>query len=124
MGMRTGDNAERDEVKRRLEQEWPGWSVWYVPRALGGGAVWSARPLPLLNADSPEELVAKIRTAHAEPGDQTQAIASLRSYRMRIKLLRERQEAARAAWIRLKARRRPARRKPSMRSQDRPPGVA
>ena len=45
-----------DERKRELEQDNPGWQIWYVPHSAGRSVTWCARPLPLLNADSPEEL--------------------------------------------------------------------
>jgi hypothetical protein len=43
----------------RLRESWPGWTFWAVPRAVGG-FIWCARPLakptPVLNSDSPEDL--------------------------------------------------------------------
>jgi hypothetical protein len=42
-----------------LERDWPGWQVWYVPRAVGG-MTWCARRWDgtgqVLSADSPDEL--------------------------------------------------------------------
>jgi hypothetical protein len=42
-----------------LERDWPGWQVWYVPRAVGG-MIWCGRRWDdekrALNADSPDEL--------------------------------------------------------------------
>ncbi|HEV8278159.1 MAG TPA: hypothetical protein VGQ26_21015 [Streptosporangiaceae bacterium] len=46
-------------IVARLEATWPGWQVWYVPRAVGG-MIWCARRWDstgrVLNADSPDEL--------------------------------------------------------------------
>ena len=44
-----------DELKRRLSERYPRWQIWFVPRT-GRPAVWCARPLPRLEAESAEEL--------------------------------------------------------------------
>jgi hypothetical protein len=52
-----------EAIVKQLEADWPGWKVWYVPRALGG-MIWCARRRDderhVLNADSSEELIAMI----------------------------------------------------------------
>jgi hypothetical protein len=59
-----------DDRKRELAQDNPGWQVWYVPRSAARGAIWCARPWPLLNADSPEELQKLIEQARDAPADE------------------------------------------------------
>jgi hypothetical protein len=54
---------ERDERKRQLEEQHPGWQVWYVPHHGQRVTKWCARPWPLLNADTPEALSAAIEQA-------------------------------------------------------------
>jgi hypothetical protein len=53
-----------DAIVARLEAAWPGWQVWYVPRAVGG-MTWCARRWDeagdVINAASPGELEALIR---------------------------------------------------------------
>jgi hypothetical protein len=58
-----------DEHKLRLQQGNLGWQIWYVPKSVEKGAVWCARPLPLLNADSPEELQELIDQAGSDPAE-------------------------------------------------------
>jgi hypothetical protein len=52
-----------NEALADLQDQFPGWQIWYVPRAVGG-AIWCARPegktSPVLNEDSPERLAALI----------------------------------------------------------------
>lgn len=57
--------TELDERKQRLQEEHPGWQVWYVPNA-NRTVTWCARREPLLNACSPEELAEAI--VQAEEG--------------------------------------------------------
>lgn len=52
--------TELDERKRELEERFPGWQVWFVPAATGP-VTWCARPWPLLNEASPEELAKAIK---------------------------------------------------------------
>jgi hypothetical protein len=54
-----------DQIRDRLQREHPGWQVWYVPHA-GRGVTWCARPNPLINAPSPEDLAGQISSAHAD----------------------------------------------------------
>jgi len=59
-----------DERKRELEQDNPGWQVWYVPHSARRGATWCARPWPLLNSESPEELQKLIDQVRDAPIDE------------------------------------------------------
>lgn len=59
-----------DERKRELEQDNPGWQIWYVPHSAGRSVTWCARPLPLLNADGPEELQKLIDQGRDAPADE------------------------------------------------------
>lgn len=54
-----------DQQKAELEQQNPGWQVWYV-RQHTGDTRWCARPLPLLNADAPEHLAEAMAEADGE----------------------------------------------------------
>jgi hypothetical protein len=56
-----------DERKYELEQDNPGWQIWYVPHAVDKSATWCARRHPLLNADSPEQLQKLIDQVRDEP---------------------------------------------------------
>jgi hypothetical protein len=86
---------ELDELRRRF----PGWQVWAVPHGNPTThVVWCARPQPLINADSAEELAAQIRAAHEQPPHGSPSLASLRSYTARAKQLRDFEEAAAAEW--------------------------
>ena len=55
--------TDLDAIRDQLAQRFPGWLIWYVPRATGKGATWCARPEPLLNAGTPEDLAAAIEAA-------------------------------------------------------------
>jgi len=57
--------TELDERKHKLEHENPGWQVWYVPH-IDRTVTWCARPRPLLNTDSPEQLQKLIDQADDE----------------------------------------------------------
>jgi hypothetical protein len=108
-----------------LERRFPGWQFWAIPRGYSGDVTWSARPWPLISADTAEELAERIRTAHSQPPDGSPSLASLRSFAARVKRLREFEEAATAAWKRRRAQ--PRRRRPGTvlpTSQVEPPGVA
>jgi hypothetical protein len=60
-----------DGRKYELEQDNPGWQIWYVPHTTNSNVTWCARPWPLLNADSPEQLQKLIDEVRDEPtGDQ------------------------------------------------------
>lgn len=54
-----------DREKLRLENEHPGWRIWYVPTA-GRGTAWCAQPLPNLSEYSTDDLSRAIREAEAE----------------------------------------------------------
>jgi hypothetical protein len=56
--------TELDELRRQLEEQNPGWQIWYVPH-LDRSITWCARPRPLLNEDSPESLAQAITQAEA-----------------------------------------------------------
>lgn len=43
-----------------LQAVFPGWQAWYIPSALGGGATWCARRLPVLETGSAAALVEQI----------------------------------------------------------------
>ncbi len=57
--------TELDERKCELEDENPGWQIWYVPHT-DRTVTWCARPRPLLNTDSPEQLQQLIDQARDE----------------------------------------------------------
>jgi hypothetical protein len=50
---------ELDVTKADLEARFPGWQIWYVPHT-DRTITWCARPHPLLNEDSPEDLAQAI----------------------------------------------------------------
>jgi hypothetical protein len=56
-----------------LRQRHAGWQVWFVPK-LDRTVTWCARPWPLLNWQSPEQLEAEIAQAHAEAVEQWPAL--------------------------------------------------
>jgi hypothetical protein len=60
--------GEMDQQKRLLEEQHPGWRVWYVPH-LDRTVTWCARREPVLNEASPEDLSEAIRKVEAEAGD-------------------------------------------------------
>jgi hypothetical protein len=60
----------RDDQKRELEQDNPGWQIWYVPHSASRSVTWCARRWPLLNADSPEELQKLIEQASDAPAER------------------------------------------------------
>jgi hypothetical protein len=57
--------TELDERKQELERGYPGWQIWYVPHT-NRTVMWCARPRPLLNADSAEQLQQLIEQADGE----------------------------------------------------------
>jgi hypothetical protein len=57
--------TELDERKRELEDDNPSWQIWYVPHT-DRTVTWCARPRPLLNTDSPEQLQQLIDQARDE----------------------------------------------------------
>lgn len=65
---------ELDRIAAELRQRNPGWQIWFVPK-LGKDATWCARPWPLINSTSPEQLEADIAQAHAEAAEIWPALA-------------------------------------------------
>lgn len=63
-----------DKIKHQLEEQFPGWHIWYVPHH-GGATAWCAQPWPLINSYSPEHLAEEIRQAHAEAAENWPALA-------------------------------------------------
>ncbi len=72
---------ELDRIKHELEQQFPGWHLWYVPRSKGG-VTWCAQPWPLINSQSPEHLAAEIMQAHTEASADWPALAGIGDYGM------------------------------------------
>lgn len=56
--------TELDRLKDELAGRFPGWQIWYSPRT-DRTVVWCARPYPLLNEGSAEDLAAAIERAEA-----------------------------------------------------------
>jgi hypothetical protein len=58
-----------DKIVIRLEGDWPDWQCWIVHRVVGG-PLWCARRWadtgPVLNEDSPDELVGAIGLAQQD----------------------------------------------------------
>lgn len=73
------DLTALDKIKADLEQQFPGWQIWYVPHTYRGVA-WCARPWPLISAASPEHLASDIRKSHEEAGAEWPALATLADY--------------------------------------------
>jgi hypothetical protein len=69
-----------DRQKQALEEQFPGWHVWFIPRS-DGSVAWCAQPWPLINSQSPEHLAAEIAQAHTEAAADWQALASIADYR-------------------------------------------
>ena len=95
--MAAWDPAERADKLEELRRQFPGWQVW------ASGDTWCARPWPLINAGSAEDLAERIRTAHASPPDGSPSLAAAESYAARAQQLREFEEAAAAEWALRKA---------------------
>jgi hypothetical protein len=53
---------ELDARKAELQARFPGWQVWYVP-GHNRTVTWCARPYPLLNEATPEDLAEAIGQA-------------------------------------------------------------
>jgi hypothetical protein len=110
------------ERRRELEQRFPGWEIWYVPRE-PDGATWRARPRMLIDANDPEDLAAAIRAADNPVAPDSALLASPRRYAASGRRLGGLKTPAGSAWRRVKARRtRPARRPVSPPRV--PPGLA
>ena len=113
------------EQLAELAARFPGWQFWAVPHGRPTtSVVWCARPLPLINAGSPEELAERVTLAHAVPPCGSPALASLRSYKARAARLRDYQDTAAEAWRRMRAQPRRRRRTILPPTQAGPPGVA
>jgi hypothetical protein len=52
---------ELDVIKASLEDRFPSWQIWYVPHSGNRTVTWCARPHPLLNEASPEDLAEAIQ---------------------------------------------------------------
>ncbi len=51
--------AELDQTQAELQNEFPGWRIWYVYHP--GGITWAAQREPVLNTRSVDDLRAAIR---------------------------------------------------------------
>jgi hypothetical protein len=59
-----GSLSQYDRDLAALQARFPGWRIWYVPRAKEhGGTIWCAQPGPLINTDSPDHLAQEIQMA-------------------------------------------------------------
>jgi len=56
---------ELDRMQRELQDDYPGWQIWYVFHR-DGSATWHARPNPWLHAPSPDDLRKLISQAHRQ----------------------------------------------------------
>src|SRR5690348_5905070 len=59
-----------DQDLASLREAFPGWYIWHVPFATGGGTLWCARRLPLLATGTALDLaqaMAKVEGADAAP---------------------------------------------------------
>ena len=84
--MKTGDTgvipaamsvlAELDQTQAELQSEFPGWRIWYVYPP--GKVSWAARPEPLLNTQSAEDLRAAIAKVLAnDSGDVSKVLEDI-----------------------------------------------
>jgi len=70
-----------DRIKVELQEQFPGWHVWYVPHCgTDRHVTWCAQPWPLINSSSPEHLAAEIRSAHEEAAAEWPVLASIEDY--------------------------------------------
>jgi hypothetical protein len=68
--------AELDQTQAELQSEFPGWRIWYVYRP--GNVSWAARPEPLLNTQSAEDLRAAIAKVLAnDRGDVSKVLEDI-----------------------------------------------
>ena len=68
--------AELDQTQAELQSEFPGWRIWYVYRP--GKVSWAARPEPLLNTQSAEDLRAAIAKVLAnDSGDVSKVLEDI-----------------------------------------------
>lgn len=73
------DLTALDKIKHELEEQFPGWHIWYVPH-VNGPTTWCAQPWPLINSSSPEHLAAEIAQAHTEAAADWPALANRTDY--------------------------------------------
>lgn len=95
--MADRDPREHSEQLDELRRQFPGWQIWT------SGATWCARPEPLINTDSAESLAELIRSSHDSPPRGLPSLASWRSYRARLRRLRDWETANAAVWMRRRA---------------------
>jgi hypothetical protein len=55
--------TELDRTRDELREEFPDWQIWYVPHSQDRDVTWCAKPKPLINAESPEQLRTEITQA-------------------------------------------------------------
>jgi len=68
--------AKLDQTQAELQSEFPGWRIWYVYRP--GKVSWAARPEPLLNTQSAEDLRAAIAKVLAnDSGDVSKVLEDI-----------------------------------------------
>jgi hypothetical protein len=67
---------ELDRMRRELQNDYPGWQIWYVFHH-DGSATWHARPNPWLNAPSPDDLRKLISQANSRT-DRDEASGALK----------------------------------------------
>ena len=73
------DLSALDRIKAELQEQFPGWHIWYVPR-INAPTTWCAQPWPLINSSSPEHLAAEIVQAHTEAAADWPALANRTDY--------------------------------------------
>ena len=81
------------ERRRELERQFPGWEIWYVPQE-PDSAIWCARPQMLINAGSPEDLAAAIRSEHGQVIPDSLLLVSPWGYPAGVRRRRALQEPA------------------------------
>jgi hypothetical protein len=70
-----------DRIKAELQEQFPGWRIWYVPHCgTKRHVTWCAQPWPIINSGSPEHLAADIRQAHEEAAAEWPALAGIADY--------------------------------------------
>ncbi len=68
-----------DRMKAELQEQFPGWNIWFVPHTTGH-VVWCAQPWPLINSTSAAHLAAEIIQARTEAFAEWPALASVDDY--------------------------------------------
>jgi hypothetical protein len=80
---------ELDQIKAAIQRQHPGWHVWFVPKLNKDGsrsATWCAHPWPLVNAQTPEHLIAELRKVHEEADQEWPAVCDVTTYAIRRQL--------------------------------------